>query len=328
MQTIEIDFFRPDDAPGVARLFHQVYGEGYPIDIYYRPERLIEENAAGRILSSIARTQTGEVVGHDALVLLDSAAHLYENAAGAVLSTYRSQGIFLRLMNHSINDAAKRFGVEEILGEPVCNHLHLQKMCSQLGYMESGLEVDLMPAAAYTKEQSADGRVSVLLGYFLHKPVARTVFLPAVYGDELEYLYADVRKERTFAVTNGDLPVAGCSRGKMDLFAFALVARMTIHSIGSDFDAFIAQLESEACEGGTEVFQVWLPLTSPFAAAATDILRMRGYFIGGLLPGWVGGDGLLMQKVICETDWGGIALYTERAKRIAEIVRNDQQEVG
>ena len=235
MEAIEIDFFRPEDAPGVARLFRQVYGEGYPIDIYYRPERLIEENAAGRVLSSVARTQAGEVVGHDALVLLDPATRLYENAAGMVLPACRGQGVFFRLMKHNIFDYAKRFGLQEILGEPVCNHLQLQKMCLQLGYRETGMEVDLMPAAAYTKEQSAHGRVSVLLGYFLHKPVPRTVFLPPVYRDELEYLYAGMGVDRTFAETNGELPAAGDSQGKMDTFASAQVARISIHRIGSRF---------------------------------------------------------------------------------------------
>lgn len=325
MQAIEIDFFRPGDAPGVARLFRQVYGEGYPIEIYYHPERLIEENLAGRVLSSVARTQAGEVVGHDALVLLDPATRLYENAAGVVLPGFRGQGVFFRLMKHNVFEYAKRLGLQEILGEPVCNHLQLQKMCLQLGYTETGMEVDLMPAAAYTKEQSARGRVSVLLGYFLHKPVLRTVFLPPVYRDELEYLYAGMGVERTFLGTTGELPAAEDSRGKMDTFASAQVVRMSLHRIGSDFEAFILRMENEVCNRGTEVFQVWLPLTSPFVSAATDILRMHDYFIGGLLPGRFDGDGLLMQKVQCETDWESIALYSERAKRIADIVRSDQK---
>ncbi len=327
MQAIDIDFFRNEDAPGVARLFRQVYGEGYPIDIYYRPERLIEENVAGRVLSSVARTPTGEVVGHDALVLLDPATRRYENAAGAVSPDYRGQGVFFRLMKHNVFDYAKRFDLEEILGEPVCNHLQLQKMCLQMDYRETGLEVDLMPAAAYTKEQSAQGRVSVLLGYFLHKPVPQTVFLPPVYHDELDYLYSGIGVERTFAGTNEDLLAEGDSQGKMEVFSLAQVARMAINRIGSDFDAFVSQLGKEAWERGMEVFQVWLPLTSPLATVATDILRLHGYFIGGLQPGWFGGDGLLMQKVIRETDWGGIALYSERAKRIAEMVRSDQKKV-
>ena len=230
-------------------------------------------------------------------------------------------------MKHNVFDYAQRFNLEEILGEPVCNHLQLQKMCLQMDYRETGLEVDLMPATAYTKEHSAQGRVSVLLGYFLHKPVPQTVFLPPVYRDELEYLYSGIGLERTFAGANESLPAEGASQGKIDIFALAQVARMAISRIGSDFEAFISQLENEAWERGTEVFQVWLPLTSQFATVATNILRMHGYFIGGLQPGWFGGDGLLMQKVIGETDWRGIALYSERAKRIAEIVRSDQKKV-
>ena len=99
-------------------------------------------------LSTVARTQTGEVIAHDALVLMDPDTRIYENAAGGVLPTFRGRGVFLRVMKHSIFDAAKRFGVAAIFGEPVCNHLQLQKMCSQLDYKESGLEVNLMPSAA------------------------------------------------------------------------------------------------------------------------------------------------------------------------------------
>lgn len=149
-QPIEIDFFHIEDAPGIARLFREVYGEGYPIRTYYLPDRLIEENAAGRIISSVARTRTGEVVGHDALILLDPADRIYENAAGAVLAAYRGYRIFPRLFRHSIVDASKRFGVETLIGEPVCNHPHLQKMCLELNFIELGLEVNLMPATAYT----------------------------------------------------------------------------------------------------------------------------------------------------------------------------------
>lgn len=325
MNDIEFDFFRDADAPSVTGLIRKVYGEGYPVKTYYSPDQLIAENASGRIVSSVARTRDGEVVGHDALILLDPGAHIYENAAGAVLPDFRGGGIFFNLMKHSIYDATKRFGIEEVLGEPVCNHTHLQKMCMQLGYKETGLEVDLMPAAAYSKEKSANGRVSVLLGYFLHKPVSRSVYLPPFYRDEMRFLYSDLGIERTFIEDQHHLPATGKSRGKMNLFDFAQVARITIDFIGADFDVYISQLENEAVKKGSEVFQVWLPLASPFVAEATGILRRRGHFIGGLMPCYSGGDGLMMQKVTGETDWDSIALYSDRAKRIAEIIHNDQK---
>jgi hypothetical protein len=322
-QEIEIDFFRIEDAPGIARLFHQVYGTGYPIKTYYLPDRLIEENAAGRIVSSVARTPAGEVVGHDALVLLDSAAHLYENAAGAVLPAFRGKGTFARVFEHSIVTASKRCGAKGIIGEPVCSHIHLQKMCLELDFKESGLEVDLMPASAYAMGPDASGRTSVILGCFMHGPGVQTVHMPLVYRDELEYLYAGLKVERTFVYSRSDLPAEGTSHGGMDVFDAAQVARISIDCIGPDFNSFIDHLESQAREKGVEVFQVWLPLASQFAPAATDILRGHGYFLGGMLPSLVNGDSLLMQKVSKEPNWEGISLYSERAGRIREMIKRD-----
>ena len=325
-REIEIDFFRTGDAPGIARLFRQVYGEGYPIRTYYIPDRLIEENDAGHIISCVARTAAGEVVGHDALVLIDRASHLYENAAGAVLPTFRGQSIFPRLFRHTIVTAAERFGVEGIIGEAVCSHVHLQKMCLQLGFKESGLEIDLMPATACTV-MKADGfhRVSVLLGFFMNKSEARTVRIPAIYRDQLEYLYADLDVKRTFILSNSEngFPAQDKSTGSMKLFELAQVARIEINSIGADFETFITEMENKALEKDITIFQMWLPLASPSISAATNMLRQHGYFLGGVLPCHPEGDTLLMQKIGLKPHWGGIELYSERARRIGDMIRRD-----
>lgn len=326
-KEVEFDFFRAEDAPGIARLFLEVYGEGYPIKIYYVPERLIEENASGNIISSVARTPDGEVIGHDALVRIDTNELLYENAAGAVLPAFRGKGIFPRLFKHSIVDASKRFGVEGLVGEPVCSHIHLQKMCMQLGFKELGLEIDLMPAAANGMARNRAERISVLIGVFKHKPRAQVVHVPPPYKAQLEYLYSGLDVEHTFFSFSRVLQAEGISRGSMSLFEKAQVARVSMEQIGSDFDAFLVRKEKEAREKGTVVFQCWLSLASPFAPAAVNVLRASGYFLGGMLPCRPGGDGLLMQKVDRPPHWGGIILYTEHARKIGEMIRRDWESV-
>jgi hypothetical protein len=328
-QQVEIDFFRAEDAPWITKLFREVYGEGYPIRTYYLPEELIEENAAGRVISSVARTLTGEVVGHNALVLLDPANQVYENAAGVVLPAFRGYRIFPRLFRHSLFDVSKRFGIETITGEPVCSHPHLQRMCLlDIGFTELGLEVELMPAAAYTKDQNVSGRVSVVMGCFIYKSTAQTAYIPPIYRDQLEYLYTDIKKgERAFIHSASGLPAERSTRANTKLFALAQVVRIYIEGIGSDFESFISLLENEAQEKGTEVFQAWLPLASPFAPAATDILRGHGYFLGGILPCLAGGDGLLMQKLSHAPNWEGMVLYSDRAKKMGEMVRHDWKSV-
>jgi len=324
-QPITIDFFRNEDAPGVARLFREVYGEGYPIRIYYEPEQLIAENASGRIISCVARTAQGEVIGHNALVLMDAEANLYENAAGAVSSAFRGYGIFPRLFKFTIFETGPRFGVEGIVGEPVCSHTHIQKLGAQFDFKESGLEVDLMPTGAYGMQAQAGGRVSVLLGFFRIKTKAQTVWAPEVYWEQIQCLYEDLQLERTFTPAGPEAPAQGPSQGSLRLFEQAQVARISVESIGSDFTAFMARLEGQAREKAVLIVQVWLPLASAFAGAGADILRRNGYFLGGILPRGRQGDCLLMQKVGTAPDWDNLALYSDKARQIAAMVKADWQ---
>ena len=39
-----IDTFRPEDAQGIVRLFRAVYGEHYPIQLFYDPQTIIAVN--------------------------------------------------------------------------------------------------------------------------------------------------------------------------------------------------------------------------------------------------------------------------------------------
>ncbi|MDR3556108.1 MAG: hypothetical protein P4L55_15230 [Syntrophobacteraceae bacterium] len=326
-QEFTIDLFRTEDAPGIARLFRETYGEGYPIKTYYLPDRLIEENGAGRIISWVARVHSGEVIAHDALVLLDPDSHLYENAAGAVLPAFRGRGIFPPLFKDCVFKSSERCRVDGVVGEPVCNHTHLQKMCRELGFRESGLEIDLMPEAAYVSQPEGSNRVSVLMGFFMLKSGSLAVNIPVTYRDELEYIYLGLGLERTFELSREGLPSEGTTLGTMETFEFAQVARIRIDRIGADFEAFVARLERGARENSAGIFQVWLPLASSFISAATDALRANGYFLGGILPGLRNGDCLLMQKATLEPDWERILLYSERALKIGEMIRRDWQHV-
>jgi hypothetical protein len=87
----------------------------------------------------------------------------------------------------------------------------------------------------------------------------------------------------------------------------------------------VEKIDQEAQERGLKVIQAHLRLGCPWIGAAVDVLRTRGYFIGGVLPRWFDEDGLLMQKLFCPPDWEEIQLYSDRAKEILKIVRTDYE---
>ena len=165
-----VDLFRPEDAQGIVRLFEAVYGNDYPIRLYYDPEGLTQANNTGECHSVVARTPDGRIAGVHNLVRSAPYHSTYEWAAGLVLKEYRSQRITENIVEHLMNEVVPRLGIEEVFGEPACNHVHIQKMSARMGFVETALELSLMPESAYSKEKSASGRVTTLLQFHCFPP--------------------------------------------------------------------------------------------------------------------------------------------------------------
>jgi len=322
--TIVIDFFRPQDAEGIAALFRDVYGDGYPVRSFYDPEGLIRGNETGDCCSIVARNESGRVVGATHVFRSAPYGGIYESGAGLVLKSYRAHGINNRLEWFLFHRwVPERPQVAGLYGEAVCNHVHLQKACNELGAVDMALEVALMPAEAYVTEQSASGRVACVFAFWSTRQRPHQVYLPPAYEEALRFLYSGLNDTRVFAHAIEPLPVDRETRCQVTFFDFASVARLAFQEIGADFNTRVRAIERDATAKGMKVVQVWLNLASPWVGAAVDALREKGYFLGGLLPRWFDNDGLLMQKLFCPADWEGIQLYSDRAKEILKRVRMD-----
>lgn len=326
-QPWEVDLFRPEDAEGIRRLFLSIYGTGYPITLYLDPQRLIEENAAGRTISSVARTPRGEVVGHNSLFNSAPYPRLYEEGAGLVHADYRGgKGIFLATARLLQEVAAQKYGVEAIFGESVCNHVFSQRLCHTLGWATQAVEVDLMPAAAYAQEKSASGRVASLFDFRTLIPNPQTVYIPPVYADALQFIYEGLDDERILRPADQDLPFHETATIASRVFDFAQVARVALHNAGPDLAAAFSSEEDTLIRKGFVVIQVAVPLSWPWIHQVVDMLRPRGYFLGGILPRWLDNDALLMQKIHKVPDWDTIQIQFDRAKELLGLVKHDWAE--
>jgi hypothetical protein len=323
-EQIEVDLFRPADAKGIVDLFRAVYGEGYPIKVFYDVKGLTDANAQGDYYSIVARTQSGKVVGVEHLYRSAPYKFLYETGAGLVLKEYRQFGVNTRMLKFVYDEwVPKQASIEQTFGEAVCNHPYMQRVVSQLLHIETALEVAVMPAEAYDKERSASGRVAALLIFRCYKPKPHAVFLPPAYDNELRWIYSRLDDIRDISLGEKSLPANLSSKAEMTVFDFAKVARIAMHEMGNDLGEYLTNLENQALAQTAVVIQVWLKLSAPWSGPAVDILRSKGYFFGGVLPRWFDEDGLLMQKLLCEPAFEGIQLYSEEAKSILSIVKED-----
>ena len=324
-KDFEVSHFRPEDAEGIVRLFRNVYGEHYPIRLFYDPKAVVEANREGRYYSIVARRiASGEVVGATHLYLSAPCRSLYESGVGLVLKEYRNSGLNKRLLGFSFEEFIPRnLHIEEAFGEAVCNHPYTQKAIETFKFAETAIEVALMPAETYRKEKSAPGRVATLCAFRCYRPKPHRVFLPEPYQKELRAIYGRLDDARDFAVSDAEAPEGLSSRADMTVFDFAQVARIAVHEIGSDFREYFTDFEKKAIAQKAVVLQAWLDLTTPWVGGGVAELRKLGYFFGGALPRWFDGDGILMQKLLCPPDFESILLISDFSKQLLEVIKQD-----
>ncbi len=323
-KSFQVDFFRPEDAEGIAQLFRAVYGEAYPIKTFYDPKALIRANASGECYSIVARTPAGEVVGVQHLFRSAPFKNLYECGAGLVLKECRQLGINRRMLAFLYEDwVPTKQNVEEVFGEAVCNHPYMQKTVLDAHHVETALEIALMPAEAYDKEKSSSGRVAALLIFRRYASRPHRVYIPAAYEQQLRFIYSGLDDIREICLAEETLPKNVLSHAEMQIFDFAQVARIAMNRVGQDFEDCLKDLESKTLMANALVIQLWLNLNTPWVGSAVDILRKKGYFLGGVLPRWFDEDGFLMQKLLCSPDFYEIRLHSGRAHRILEMIKQD-----
>lgn len=312
-----------ETAGAVGELFRTVYGEGYPMAYVYNPQELWSENESGNTHSVLAVNAQNKAVGHLAIFRSAPNPKVYELGQLLVIPQYRGSGIGDQLTQYVTEELVKDVDIDAIFCESVCNHTVSQKTVAQRGYVDTALEVDLMPAQAYQKEQSSTGRVACILQFKEKKTKSQQVFLPACYHKELTFFY-DGLSARDMQSTGSFLPTEGETTGQEKIFDFAGVAKIAVERIGADFSAYVSALEKLAEKQKLQVTQVYLPLNEPAIGAAVSILHEHGFFLGGILPYWFGGDGLLMQKLWCTSpDFAACQLYTVKAGQVLNFIRAD-----
>ncbi|HNQ64276.1 MAG TPA: GNAT family N-acetyltransferase [Syntrophorhabdaceae bacterium] len=315
--------FKPDDATGVAQLFREVYGDGYPIKIVYNPEQLVTAFENNEYIPVVARTPDNRIVGFSSLYRSAPHRGVYEAGLFLVLPDYRNTYIFGMLSKHAVKIAPTIPGLDVLFAENVCNHTLTQRAGILFKHIETAIEIDLMPADAYERMDATPGRVSTVNMFrtFVHNP--HIVYVPAVYEAPVRYIYDGFDDNRTLILSTDTLPSASSTEINTQFFDFAQLVRVTVYHAAIDFERAFDIEEKRIKDRHCAVIQVWLKLSWPWTGAVVNILRDRGFFLGGILPRWFGEDGFLMQKILHRPNWEGISLHTNRAAQILGFIRND-----
>jgi len=311
-QSYSVGDFSPADAEGVAKLFHTVYKDAYPLDLYYVPEAIREACAKGGLYPVVARLEGGEVAGFAALYRSSPPfAGLVETGLGLVHPAYRGSFVLFHLFTALMERLERLPEVQAVFGEAVCDTIITQHASSLFGFSETAIELGLMP-----EKVAGEGRGSCLVMIKNSTDQRRLLHHTACCGSHVEGIVAGAGLDRELVLIDGAARDPEPTRIETQLFAAAGVMRGNVFSLGEDGEAELSKVEERAWAEGCRVCQLFLDASRPGAAAAVPFLRRSGYSFGGLMPRWFDNDALLLQKLLDPPREDRIQLYSENARTI------------
>jgi hypothetical protein len=131
-QKYTVDDFQPGDAPGIARLYYEVYGEIFPIDSVYDPEELVRLNAGNEQHQVVGRTDKGDIIGLYAIFRNPPGRHIMEAGSWIVHPAYRRSSLAMRMAERIHLNPPEYLGLDVMFGQSVTDHRMTQKMARQI----------------------------------------------------------------------------------------------------------------------------------------------------------------------------------------------------
>ncbi|WP_282607090.1 GNAT family N-acetyltransferase [Pelagibius sp. Alg239-R121] len=323
-----ISGFRNSDAESIVQLFREAYGDNYLKPSIYEPATFTAGNRDQKLISVVARTAGGTVVGHVGLSRCAPSPKVLEIGQAVVSKEHRSGGLLASMMNIAIEHARSSLGCELLFGAAVCNHFYSQKACLSLGLTEIGYEMDYLPERMFLQAHGPIGRVATLnYARSFAQDNDAEVFLPQCYAGTVRDVVAHLGDRRSYI----DASVSMVPRGSSELTVTDMpdcdVTAVNLRHAGRDFDASVNSLEEEAEANGRAIMKVAINLGEPEVARVAAALRARGYFCGCVLPRWFDSDALLMIKAFNEPNFAGLKIQSERSHGLRDQVLRDYQSV-
>src|SRR6266511_1793207 len=189
--------FEEGDEEGICRLVYRNYSNTYGADFFYLPEKLLERNLSGEVVSTVALLD-GDIVGHHAL-LREEQGPLAETGAAVVHPYRKGLGIFNAMAAQTLEDARQE-GLSAVDAQAVTIHPYSQKAAHTHGYRETALAAGRARASIRleSNELTRTGkRHAVVVAHLCFDRSPRLLFLPAAYRDQIvkTYDYAGLELE-------------------------------------------------------------------------------------------------------------------------------------
>ena len=324
--SYDVRLMRDHEAIEVSRCAFKSHGYSFFDDHIYSPEKIVELNHSGQMISVVAVTKENVFMGHVALLYQELGDDVAELTFVFVNVEYRGQGIFNRMMEYLFS-LPKPHRMDGLYAYAVANHVFTQKTMARYGINDCGIQVATSPESWKFKGIPGDPsqRISVVLSFkYLVSPQRLTLYPPAHHRAIVEKLYRNIGAEHDYVVPersvleglSGPSDIHCCeneTEGCVEIF---------IKQYGAEASRDLRRLLRKYCLMKMSSLNLFLPLQNPATFFLVEEIERVGFFFAGILPHARNGDTLILQYLNnVDLHYDKISAYSDTAKEILAYIR-------
>jgi anti-sigma regulatory factor (Ser/Thr protein kinase) len=320
----DVRLMRAEEAIEVSRCAYKSHGYSFFDDHIYYPERLVELNRSGEMISAVAVTRDNTFMGHAALLYQYPEDRIAELTFVFVNQEYRGQGALNRL-NDFLLTTPKSREFAGMYAYAVANHPFTQKATQRSGLGDCGILLATSPVSWKFKGIAGDAsqRISVVLSFkYMETPQRLTLFPPAQHREMIARLYRELGVEHDYVI-----PVAAAAPAEPSSIESSAnpsegCAEIFVARYGSDAVREVKKLLRSFCLRQMAAVNLFLNLEDPLTAVLAGEFEKLGFFFAGILPRARVGDTLILQYLNnVDLDYGKIVAYSPSARQTLAYIR-------
>jgi len=325
-QQYTIRRMRADESEQVSQLMYRTYGNTYFNEDVYYPDRVAAQNERGVVLSYVAVSEDGEVVGHYALER-NQEGPVAEGGQAVVDPAHRRRGLLDRMKQHALEEAR---GLDLIgwFADAVTVHTLTQKSNAAHGSQLTSVDLAIAPKKEhFDKRTEQPQRVTCLLFFqWLKPPSARAVYVPTRHRSIVGEIYRRLQCPIEF---RDGLPPSGQGTLAVKIDTGAARANVRADTIGENTVQLIRQTRRELVERAhLEVVYVELPLADTASAIVAEQLELDGFGFLGIAPHFSKrGDVLRLGYLVEPVDRKALDLLEDIAGELVDYALDEQNRV-
>ncbi len=325
--TAKIDYdvrlLREEEAIEISRCAYKSHGYSFFDDHIYYPERLVELNRSGDLISAVAVTKDNVFMGHAALLFQYAEDRIAELTFAFVNVEFRGHGALNRLNDFLITTQKAR-PFDGLYAYCVANHVFSQKALAHSGFDDCGLLLATSPRSWKFRGIPGDPsqRISVVLCFrYMDSPRRLKLYPPAHHRDMVTRLYGNLGVEHDVATPEpgplGEEPQVITNVNPAEGCAEIFVARYGKGVVGQ-----VRRAQRSLCLQQVAAVNLFLNLEDPNTFFLTEEFEKLGFYFAGILPCARYGDALILQYLNnVDLDYSKISAYSESAKELLAYIQ-------